>query len=54
MNTLKTIANFPISGDLTHADNVINNTFLIGEQPSLTTYMLEFAASKIESYLGVN
>ncbi|MCF7988418.1 MAG: hypothetical protein K9L60_12745 [Methylovulum sp.] len=47
MNTLKTIANFPISGDL-------NNTFWIGAQLALTEEMLEFSVSKIESYLGVN
>ena len=54
MNTLKTTANFRISGDLTHADKVINNTFLIGVQPPLTEEILEFVASKIESYLSVN
>ena len=47
-------ANFRISGDLTHTDNVMNNTFWIGVQPALTIEMLEFAASKIEAYLGVN
>jgi CDP-6-deoxy-D-xylo-4-hexulose-3-dehydrase len=47
-------AHYRISGDLTNTDNVMNNTFWIGVQPSLTTEMLEFAASKIESYLGVN
>lgn len=47
-------ANYRISGDLTNTDNVMNNTFWIGVQPSLTREMLEFAASKIESYLGVN
>lgn len=47
-------ANFRISGDLTNTDNVMNNTFWIGVQPALTKEMLEFAASKIESYLGVN
>jgi CDP-4-dehydro-6-deoxyglucose reductase, E1 len=46
--------NYRISGDLTHTDNVMNNTFWIGVQPSLTRDMLEFAAQKIESYLGVN
>jgi len=46
-------ANFRISGDLTNTDNVMNNTFWIGVQPALTPEMLEFAASKIESYLGV-
>jgi CDP-4-dehydro-6-deoxyglucose reductase, E1 len=47
-------ANYRISGDLTNTDNVMNNTFWIGVQPALTPAMLEFAASKIESYLGVN
>ncbi len=47
-------ANYRISGDLTNTDNVMNNTFWIGVQPSLTKEMLEFAAQKIESYLGVN
>ena len=46
--------NYRISGDLTNTDNVMNNTFWIGVQPALTREMLEFAASKIESYLGVN
>jgi CDP-6-deoxy-D-xylo-4-hexulose-3-dehydrase len=32
----------------------MNNTFWIGVQPSLTQEMMEFAARKIESYLGVN
>lgn len=47
-------ANYRISGDLTNTDNVMNNTFWIGVQPSLTREMLEFAAQKIETYLGVN
>ena len=47
-------ANYRISGDLTNTDNVMDNTFWIGVQPALTLEMLEFAASKIESYLGVN
>jgi CDP-6-deoxy-D-xylo-4-hexulose-3-dehydrase len=46
--------NYRISGDLTNTDNVMNNTFWIGVQPALTREMLDFAASKIESYLGVN
>ena len=46
-------ANYRISGDLTNTDNVMNNTFWIGVQPALTREMLEFAAAKIESYLGV-
>lgn len=47
-------ANYRISGELTNTDNVMNNTFWIGVQPSLTRDMLEFAARKIETYLGVN
>ena len=47
-------ANYRISGDLTNTDNVMNNTFWIGVQPSLSKEMLEFAACKIETYLGVN
>jgi CDP-6-deoxy-D-xylo-4-hexulose-3-dehydrase len=47
-------ANFRVSGELTQTDNVMINTFWIGVQPSLTREMLEFAARKIESYLGVN
>jgi CDP-6-deoxy-D-xylo-4-hexulose-3-dehydrase len=47
-------ANYRISGDLTNTDNVMNNTFWIGVQPSLTKEMMEFSARKIETYLGVN
>jgi CDP-6-deoxy-D-xylo-4-hexulose-3-dehydrase len=46
-------ANYRISGDLKNTDNVMNNTFWIGVQPSLTPAMLDFVANKIESYLGV-
>jgi CDP-6-deoxy-D-xylo-4-hexulose-3-dehydrase len=45
--------NYRISGDLTNTDNVMNNTFWIGVQPALTREMLEFAATKIETYLGI-
>jgi CDP-6-deoxy-D-xylo-4-hexulose-3-dehydrase len=47
-------ANYRISGDLINTDNVMNNTFWIGVQPALTREMLEFAAAKIEAYLGIN
>ena len=47
-------AKYRISGKLTNTDNVMNNTFWIGVQPSLTPAMLEYAAQKIETYLGVN
>lgn len=47
-------ARYRVSGDLTNTDNVMKNTFWIGVQPSLTQEMMEFAARKIEIYLGVN
>lgn len=47
-------ANYRISGHLANTDNVMNNTFWIGVQPALTREMLEYAAAKIENYLGVN
>ena len=47
-------ARYRISGDLVHTDNIMNNTFWIGVQPSLSREMLEYTASKIETYLGVN
>lgn len=46
--------NFRISGTLTHTDAVMNNTFWIGVHPALSMDMLEYAAQKIERYLGVN
>ena len=42
-----------ISGDLTNTDIVMNNTFWIGVQPSLTKEMLEFSALKIKTFLGM-
>ena len=47
-------AKYRVSGDLKNTDNVMNHTFWIGVQPALTSEMLEFAARKIESYLGVD
>ncbi|NDC48943.1 MAG: lipopolysaccharide biosynthesis protein RfbH [Micrococcales bacterium] len=47
-------ANYRVSGDLKNTDNVMNNTFWIGVQPALTQEMLDYAATKIETYLGVN
>lgn len=47
-------ANYRVSGDLSNTDTVMNNTFWIGVQPSLTPNMLEYAASKIEAFLGVS
>jgi len=45
---------YRVSGDLVHTDIVMTQTFWIGVQPALSTDMLEFAAGKIEAYLGVN
>lgn len=45
---------YRVSGDLRNTDNVMNNTFWIGVQPSLSEDMLDFAAQKIETFLGVN
>jgi CDP-6-deoxy-D-xylo-4-hexulose-3-dehydrase len=47
-------AKYRVSGELTNTDYVMSNTFWIGVQPALTGEMLEFAVSKIETFLGVN
>lgn len=47
-------ANYRVSGDLKNTDNVMNNTFWIGVQPALTQQMLEYVASRIEAYLGID
>ena len=44
---------YRISGELTNSDVVMNDTFWIGVQPALTQEMLDYSASKIETYLGV-
>lgn len=46
-------ANYRVSGDLRNTDIVMNNTFWIGVQPSLTREMLEYAADKIKAFLGL-
>lgn len=46
--------NYRVSGDLRHTDKVMNDTFWIGVQPALTPEMLDYAASQIETFLGVN
>jgi CDP-6-deoxy-D-xylo-4-hexulose-3-dehydrase len=47
-------ARYRVSGTLENTDRVMNNTFWIGVHPALTREMLEYSASAIESYLGVN
>lgn len=44
---------YRISGDLVNTDNVMNNTFWIGVQPSLSQSMLDFAAARIRAFLGL-
>ena len=44
---------YRISGELTNSDVVMNDTFWIGVQPALTQEMLDYSASKIETYLGI-
>lgn len=46
--------NYRISGSLLNTDQVMNNTFWIGVQPALTPEMLEYAATQIEIFLGIN
>ncbi|PXX49509.1 MULTISPECIES: lipopolysaccharide biosynthesis protein RfbH [Aquitalea] len=46
--------NYRVVGELTNTDIVMNNTFWIGVQPALTEEMLDWAATKIEAFLGVN
>lgn len=45
---------YRVSGELKNTDVVMNNTFWIGVQPALTEEMLDYSATKIENYLGVN
>lgn len=45
--------NFRVCGDLVNTDVVMNDTFWIGVQPALTMENLDFAAGRIEAYLGV-
>ncbi|MBG7620171.1 lipopolysaccharide biosynthesis protein RfbH [Herbaspirillum sp. AP02] len=45
---------YRVSGDLTNTDIVMNNTFWIGVQPALDQAMLDYAADKIEQFLGVS
>ena len=46
--------NYRVSGELTNTDIIMNNTFWIGLHPALTREMLEYSASKIELFLGIN
>jgi len=46
--------NYRVVGDLDNSDRVMNDTFWIGVFPGLSEAMLDHAASKIETFLGVN
>lgn len=46
--------NYRVSGSLQRTDVVMNDTFWIGVQPALTPEMLDYAASHIRAYLGVD
>ena len=45
---------YRVSGELINTDTVMNDTFWIGVQPALTEEMMDMAASRISSYLGVS
>jgi CDP-6-deoxy-D-xylo-4-hexulose-3-dehydrase len=45
--------NFRVNGQLTNTDKVMQDTFWIGVQPALSEEMLEFAASSIGNFLGI-
>jgi CDP-6-deoxy-D-xylo-4-hexulose-3-dehydrase len=45
---------YRISENLENTDNVMNNTFWIGVQPSLNEEMLSYVVSEIQTYFGVN
>lgn len=44
---------YRISGELTNTDVVMNNTFWVGVHPALSEEMLNYAASKLEQFLGI-
>jgi CDP-6-deoxy-D-xylo-4-hexulose-3-dehydrase len=45
--------NFHVSGELNNTNAVMKDTFWIGVQPALSENMLDFAASKIAQYIGI-
>lgn len=44
---------FRVAGSLENSDRVMNKTFWIGVQPALTEPMLDYAASRIAQYVGI-
>lgn len=45
---------YRIGSDLVNTDNIMNRTFWIGVQPSLTKEMLNYTINTIEEFLGIN
>jgi CDP-6-deoxy-D-xylo-4-hexulose-3-dehydrase len=45
---------YRVVGGLINTDKIMHDTFWLGVHPALTEEMLEFVASKIEVYFGVN
>ena len=43
-----------MSGELVNTDRVMNDTFWIGVYPGLNEAMLDYAATRIETFLGLN
>jgi CDP-6-deoxy-D-xylo-4-hexulose-3-dehydrase len=44
---------YRVHGSLKNSDRIMADTFWIGVQPALTEAMMDYAASKIEAYLGL-
>ena len=45
---------YRVNGELKNTDKIMNDTFWIGVYPGLSQAMLDFAAEKIETFIGVN
>lgn len=45
---------YRVSGELMNTDRVMNDTFWIGIYPGLNEAMLDYAAERIETFLGIN
>ncbi|MBI3358171.1 MAG: lipopolysaccharide biosynthesis protein RfbH [Nitrospirae bacterium] len=45
---------YRISGELKNTDKIMNNAFWIGVYPGLTEEMLDYAASRMETFFGVS
>ncbi len=46
--------NYRIASDLNNTDYVMSNSFWIGVYPGLTSEMLDFVVTKLETFFGVN